>query len=1045
MLYNKILVGCIFVLSFSACGRMIQEEPCTGKTSPGRIPFELYIGKTETKVCVGEDLVMEWNEGDQIILFHAVAGSQDYIRDGVFTALSDGSNVIFYGDLAEHLSDGEYDWYAYSFSDDNGSPDHCFCALGNTWASDADDVKQVLIGLPMAGCAYSVPSDSTPRIVMQEISSLIRFGIINGLSTPIQLSKAEFIAPEEVSGSFVFDITKTEFRRPESGSGVDHDNLARSSIGRMAEIVPKDTLFLYTSIKPFVGHKGSSLIVAAHVKDNGVQQKTVSLNEDYPFNRGEINTLFFTYDKLPSDSPIIEFQDAIMEEICVNWFDSNMDGKLSMEEAASVTELPENFISYFYAQKGVKKFNELSYFTSLKRIGQGAFSYAKTLEEISIPDSVEEIGYQAFMGLSQLKEISLPSSLKFIDRYAFNGCSAIPCDLSFPHGITCISDGAFGNTAITSVVLHEDITSIGNFSFADCTQLASFDFGNVQIIEEGAFSGCTALRYIHLPESLKTMEPAPFTDCIGIRQFSGKGASADGLCLVLDGYLYAYACGDNLNPVLAISPDVKTIGQYVFRNLEFEHLDIPEGIEEIGWAAFLNCHNLKSVNLPGTLRTLVANSFSQCASLEEITFPSSIREIGAWSFTYCTALKRVYCKSIVPPEISARVFEDSGLESIYVPTQTLSAYNKFWGEYKSYLKPYDYPDLEELEDYYSTDFSADGSFYTIQSCSEGEGIDLVLMGDYFSDRQIADGTYDSKIREAVEAFFEPEPYASFRNLFNVYAVNVVSPSEGYFSLSGEVNAGSLGIYFGEGTRVGGNDSKVSSYALNAITASRMDNAVIIVIVNRTYHAGTCYMYNSGSSSDFGCGLSISYFPLGYSKKNYYGLVQHEAGGHGFAKLADEYFYTLTIPDSEVDKIKSLEKVGWYKNVDFTPNAEEVKWSRFLFDSRYEAEELGVYEGAATYRYGVYRPSDNSIMRDNTGGYNAPSRYAIWYRIHKLAFSYSWMGSYEDFVTYDLPKRTIVTRRKNARSSVSLDSYLDPLSPPVIINTEWREALGFSNR
>ena len=53
------------------------------------------------------------------------------------------------------------------------------------------------------------------------------------------------------------------------------------------------------------------------------------------------------------------------------------------------------------------------------------------------------------------------------------------------------------------------------------------------------------------------------------------------------------------------------------------------------------------------------------------------------------------------------------------------------------------------------------------------------------------------------------------------------------------------------------------------------------------------------------------------------------------------------------------------------------------------------------------------MRYNTGGFNAPSRYAIWYRIGKLAYGESWKGSYEDFVAYDQVNRTpaAAARRK----------------------------------
>ena len=54
------------------------------------------------------------------------------------------------------------------------------------------------------------------------------------------------------------------------------------------------------------------------------------------------------------------------------------------------------------------------------------------------------------------------------------------------------------------------------------------------------------------------------------------------------------------------------------------------------------------------------------------------------------------------------------------------------------------------------------------------------------------------------------------------------------------------------------------------------------------------------------------------------------------------------------------------NVDFTGNPEEVLWKGFLLDERYQAEGLGVFEGACTYEAGAWRPSPTSIMVDNEG-------------------------------------------------------------------------------
>lgn len=335
------------------------------------------------------------------------------------------------------------------------------------------------------------------------------------------------------------------------------------------------------------------------------------------------------------------------------------------------------------------------------------------------------------------------------------------------------------------------------------------------------------------------------------------------------------------------------------------------------------------------------------------------------------------------------------------------------------------------EPYESTDYSADRKVFTLQKAAGGNGINVVLMGDAFSDRQIADGTYESVMRQAAEAFFSEEPYTSFKDLFNVYYVNAVSKNEGYVA-GGETV---FSCYFGEGTYVGGADKLCMQYAQSVgFTDEQMQDVLIIVMMNSTKYAGTCSMYyNANCIGDYGRGTSVAYFPIGTSYEDLSATLYHEAGGHGFAKLADEYAYESygEIPDFMILDYQRLRKnYGWYKNTDYVSDPAQVYWSKFIDDSRYDFENIGVYEGACTFWKGAYRPTESSIMRNNSGGFNAPSREAIYYRIHKLAYGDSWTYDYEGFVNWDL------NRRVRSRSvSVSQKKY--PLAaPPVIINARW---------
>ena len=337
--------------------------------------------------------------------------------------------------------------------------------------------------------------------------------------------------------------------------------------------------------------------------------------------------------------------------------------------------------------------------------------------------------------------------------------------------------------------------------------------------------------------------------------------------------------------------------------------------------------------------------------------------------------------------------------------------------------------------YQSTDFSMDGVVQQLHTATKGNGIDVVLMGDAYSDRQIADGTYKTDMETVYNNLFTEEPYKSFKDYFNVYYVNVVSLTEGYGS--GETT---LEGYFGEGTLVGGKDSICFVYAQKAISTERMDEALLIVAMNSNNYAGTCYMYQPVLGTDYGSGSSVSYFPKGGDATTFAQLLHHEACGHGFAKLADEYAYEEygAIPANEINAIKEQQSSwGWWKNVDFTNDLSTIRWNYFINDSRYANEGLDAYEGGLTYWTGVWRPTENSIMLANTGGFNAPSREAIYYRIHKLAYGADWQYDYEEFVKYDAINRNSTTAR--SLNHVEVPKKFKPLHAPVVKRQTWKDA------
>ena len=343
-----------------------------------------------------------------------------------------------------------------------------------------------------------------------------------------------------------------------------------------------------------------------------------------------------------------------------------------------------------------------------------------------------------------------------------------------------------------------------------------------------------------------------------------------------------------------------------------------------------------------------------------------------------------------------------------------------------------------VDAYASTDYSRDGYVETLQTAATEKDIKVVIIGDGYSDRLVNDHTYRTAMLKAKDALFATEPMNSYRDRFTVKYVTAVSENE----YIGENSHTALSCYFGEGTHVGGDNAKVFEYARKAISEDDMDDALIIVIMNEPRWAGTCYMYQPEKKSDWGSGATIAYVPnIGYTGmieyQTFETLLAHEAIGHGFVKLGDEYEeHSEPIPAEEKEKYQSEVQYGWWKNTDFTSDPTKVKWSDFITDDRYKDEGIGVYEGALTYSSGAYRPTQKSIMTSTETEFNAPSREAIWYRINKLTQGEGWEGTHEDFVAFDqqvMPARVQARRAPNEKAG----SRIIRGAPPIVKGHTWR--------
>ena len=313
------------------------------------------------------------------------------------------------------------------------------------------------------------------------------------------------------------------------------------------------------------------------------------------------------------------------------------------------------------------------------------------------------------------------------------------------------------------------------------------------------------------------------------------------------------------------------------------------------------------------------------------------------------------------------------------------------------------PDYHKREDpnlYYSKDFRKDKSVKLLHKAKIGNGVNVVFMGDAYSDRMIDNGKYDADIQMVMNAIFNVEPFKSFKDMFNIYQVYAVSENE-----SGKEST-VFEIFHDPDQNLMVNhidNNMVKEYITSIPNIGSENNVPAVIVVNGEGRSMAGHEYTYMEYPDY-CDVFYQYdyccvyteygYPMQY-------VAPHEFG-HCFGCLGDEYEEPYPLEDWERQNMVTEHKMNMNMNLDTTNDPSKVIWKNFLDDSRYSNDGIGIFLGGNRCNTpDIWRPSENSIMRDGMDRYNAPSREAIYRRIHSLAYGSDWRYDYEDFVRWDM--------------------------------------------
>ena len=278
--------------------------------------------------------------------------------------------------------------------------------------------------------------------------------------------------------------------------------------------------------------------------------------------------------------------------------------------------------------------------------------------ESVIPKEVKTIGRYAFK-CSEITSVVIPDGVTSIGSYAFQYCSKLT-SVVIGSGVRDMGMTVFEKcTNLKTVTIKPGVTSIGYSAFRDCSSLETINVpDSLTSIADSVFSGCT---------SLPVYDNVRYADtyCVGV---INKGITS---CTIKEGTRwigYSAFSGCTSLATINIPDSVTNIEGYAIRgctNLTGE-LVIPDGVTSIGYSAFRDCKNLTSIVIPDSVTTIGAGAFADCSNLSQFNFGSGITEISSMLLSGCTKITSLYIPQSVT-SIAADAFNGmTKLSSIVV-------------------------------------------------------------------------------------------------------------------------------------------------------------------------------------------------------------------------------------------------------------------------------------------------------------------------------------------------------------------------------------------